>query len=1230
MSIHHLATRFGRNSRQIGVLLADIGETAVRRGKLMQGADREDRLRRGITALLTGIETMGPYQPEHVGYTIQIARAYRLAGEAYLVLGEDANAEKMLRRGLAVHWRRFGDAQWQLEFFPLLFEAVITPREKLKVAESELKIARKVFNVPEGGSHFNVEQALSRIQRAKALGNPLGEWFDTTREEAMLLADTGDMSGAYEALMRGYRLAKTKADRDIFVARIKPAPFFMYDDPNASRPSESWDLYQKTLKMGPYDHVATRFLVDHGLTPFIQEGRNNLFGLLNQLGELHASGDREKTIYFCRLVPSGYTGYDLNQGDGTGIPPFCMNTLEWARWMRLQRGAGSTVRYIEMGLALLDDQNRNTPLGKKFIADSQTEMAFTEAHYGSPDSFLAAYEQLEFERAKLPPDLALYAAIIRDDPISFRRALGTRPIAPPSVDATDLPFGIESKMAAIGPAIVSDLCRTPSEKLSVLLTEAICTSGGSIEPAAVEKIRSELVNDGARTAGHSIRSTPDRRLYSLLKRREFNSMRKEIAKAFAPGIFESFQARPLTPREEHLLARSLTFEAYQRELTSQGLNVDFMVPDFNPALIANAFLAKGKLDLARSWAVTAVRHFASADSPATVFSAFLSENYDQETYQDGWRWLILGHPVLAEAAFSSHAPGDQFSYSRGAGWSDGASSLEWERVLGALQGRIIARRTMGDLTGAETDARTMVAYVNFVMGLQSFSRNETREIIARVARASLVEALDVLAASQPSSPENVDAIFQITQLMKLGGTGATVARLAARLSAVSPELAELARQREDLRLRWQQDTDDEGRKAKASKLDEIDAELLARFPAYVEMAGRNALSVKDVAQVLAEDEALIFFSDGGVDYYGGVITRKQAVVRKIDQEPGRIADLVADLRRSFDPIGGRAPSFRSDSAVSLYIQLMAPLEAALSERPKHLVLVPDGPLESLPFSVLLTNDEEYDDFASAPWLSDRYTLSRVPSVTSLFMLRSLGLATPGSQPFFGIGDPKLGPPGITRGYGLDELTTMQGGIELDNLRALPSLPDTAEELRHLQKMLDASSTALLLGADATETNLKSRPLDDFKTVAFATHGLIAGEVLGMQEPGLVLTPPATLTAADDGYLSASEIAALNFNAEIILLSACNTAAPNQVGAEGLSGLAKAFFFAGARNLLVSHWPVDSVAAATLTTQMFTLRNVDPTLSYSQALGTAMKKLRNTPEGRFAHPIFWAPFEVVGG
>lgn len=138
-------------------------------------------------------------------------------------------------------------------------------------------------------------------------------------------------------------------------------------------------------------------------------------------------------------------------------------------------------------------------------------------------------------------------------------------------------------------------------------------------------------------------------------------------------------------------------------------------------------------------------------------------------------------------------------------------------------------------------------------------------------------------------------------------------------------------------------------------------------------------------------------------------------------------------------------------------------------------------------------------------------------------------------------------------------------------------------MRKVATELGAEERSVYLGEKATKEALKAGQLSDYKVVYFATHGLVAGEMKGVNEAALVRSLSPSSHNASDAFLTVSEILDLKLNSDMVVLSACNTAAGDVPGAEPLSGLARAFLYAGTRSLLVSHWRVNSDATVELTT-----------------------------------------------
>jgi CHAT domain-containing protein len=341
--------------------------------------------------------------------------------------------------------------------------------------------------------------------------------------------------------------------------------------------------------------------------------------------------------------------------------------------------------------------------------------------------------------------------------------------------------------------------------------------------------------------------------------------------------------------------------------------------------------------------------------------------------------------------------------------------------------------------------------------------------------------------------------------------------------------------------------------------------------------------------------------------------------------------------------------------------LLGPVQSLIKSK-HHLLVVPSGAITALPFHLLVTEEpavgsadtKDVNDLApyrNAGWLLKRHAITVLPSVASLKALRGFAQKGEASKSMIGFGDPVFNPAELRRSAVTDSsplpatkmnmrstvapsaYTDFWQGADIDRAKlsqALPRLEESAEELKGVAQKLGASLSDIYLREAASETMVKRVNLADYRIVYFATHGLVAGDVKGLAEPSLALSIPPQTSVEDDGLLTASEVAQLRLNADWVVLSACNTIAGERPGAEALSGLARAFFYAGARALLVSHWAVDSNAATMLTTTTFETLTSEPNVGRAEALRRAMLAYMNDatdPLG--AYPALWGPFVLVG-
>jgi CHAT domain-containing protein len=296
-------------------------------------------------------------------------------------------------------------------------------------------------------------------------------------------------------------------------------------------------------------------------------------------------------------------------------------------------------------------------------------------------------------------------------------------------------------------------------------------------------------------------------------------------------------------------------------------------------------------------------------------------------------------------------------------------------------------------------------------------------------------------------------------------------------------------------------------------------------------------------------------------------------------------------------------------------------------------------LTSLPPQLLVANDPSGKKLKELDWLIRSHAVAVLPSVASLKILRSGSQASSARKSIIAFADPIFSKAARAQAerIAMRSLTSFYRGTQVDIAAIgeyLPQLPGTRREAQQIAEDLNADSADIKLGLAAIETVVKQTKLDQYRIIYFATHGLVSGDLEqfanSKAEPALALTIPGKPTDLDDGLLTASEIAQLKLDADWAVLSACNTAAEDKPGAEALSGLARAFFYAGARSLIVSHWSVSDEATARLMIGTFHASARDPKLSHAEALRQSILAMIDAAKSDAdADPRLWAPFVVVG-
>ena len=368
----------------------------------------------------------------------------------------------------------------------------------------------------------------------------------------------------------------------------------------------------------------------------------------------------------------------------------------------------------------------------------------------------------------------------------------------------------------------------------------------------------------------------------------------------------------------------------------------------------------------------------------------------------------------------------------------------------------------------------------------------------------------------------------------------------------------------------------------------------ARNRAELSILRGEPVTLSQLQRRLASDETLVEFVLDAKSSYAIEVTHASATIHQL---PPR-----AVIARSAKGFVSDVKS-RKDAAASgqaLYSQILQPV---LNGRSSSLIVVPDGILNLVPLGALADPQGKV--------LSQDASLSVAPSATIYATLKAES-ASLAHRTFLGVA---FSPAGASQA----SAQRTRGAFDLRSVDLQP-LPFGREEVTEAARSL-ANGSLALDGDAASEAALKSEPLGDFKILHFAAHGI--GNETEPDRAALVFSPGAS---TEDGLWQAREIRQTRLNADLVVLSACETGVGRLQGQEGIMNLARAFLSAGARSVVASLWNVDDRATATLMESFY------QHLSAGMAVGDALRMAQLDfirDYGSKAQPYYWAAFEVIG-
>ncbi|MFM8154218.1 MAG: CHAT domain-containing protein, partial [Polynucleobacter victoriensis] len=408
-----------------------------------------------------------------------------------------------------------------------------------------------------------------------------------------------------------------------------------------------------------------------------------------------------------------------------------------------------------------------------------------------------------------------------------------------------------------------------------------------------------------------------------------------------------------------------------------------------------------------------------------------------------------------------------------------------------------------------------------------------------------------------------------------------------------------------------------------------------KYPEYFDLVEPKPITVDRTAKILKPTEVLVtwYFGDrksyvwaihsNGLNSFASIPVAKKDVSKDVER-----------LRKALDPGVASVeeiPAFDVALSYKLYTQLIKPVEASLIGK-DLLISIPHASLGQLPIATLLTESikqpakgaKAFVGYQNAPWLMRKIAISQLPSVNALAALRGMPKSVNSEQSFIAFADPYFSkeqakasglPSGTqlaTRGIPLKLRNAPKTSkVSSAELALLPGLPDTSIEVSEIGKVLNAKEGDIFLHEKASVAQVLQTDFSKKSIVMFSTHGLVPGELDGLLQPALALSSPdVTGEKEGDGLLTMDKILELKLNADWVVLSACNTASGDG-NAEAVSGLGRAFFYAGAKALLVSNWPVDTVASRQLMIDLFKKQSSSEKITKPESLRQAMLTLADS-------------------